>query len=266
MKMRIDYVMQRGRRLALPQQVCTVTPGANQDFFSSTLRTTVASPTMPEAVFNYDLVTGEATLLQQEEFIERNESTVCPAFCSESSSNQDKKPPMSSASQKYIVENGGRDLLDLSNLYVCERVLVPSTDEVKVPLTLIYHRKFKRNGSNPALLIGYGAYSEVLETDWCSDRLSLLNRGWVLAFAHVRGGGELGKSWHHAGRLMKKANSIQDFLACATYLLDYKYAHQTRLAAWGISAGGLLVGAAINMCPNLFNAVILKVLPCFPPE
>ncbi len=81
-----------------------------------------------------------------------------------------------------------------------------------------------------------------------------------------RGGGELGKSWHHAGRLMKKANSIQDFLACATYLLDYKYAHQTRLAAWGISAGGLLVGAAINLCPNLFNAVILKVLPCFPPE
>ncbi len=141
---------------------------------------------MPEAVFNYDLVTGEATLLQQEEFIERNESTVCPAFCSESSSNQDEKPPMSSASHEYIVENGGRDLLDLSNLYMCERVLVPSTDEVKVPLTLIYHRKFKRNGSNPALLIGYGAYGEVLETDWCSDRLSLLNRGWVLAFTHVR--------------------------------------------------------------------------------
>ncbi|CAK7326421.1 unnamed protein product [Dovyalis caffra] len=147
---------------------------------------------------------------------------------------------------------------DFSGAYCCKRKEVISHDGVKVPLTILYSQKAWQRGQSPGLLEGYGAYGEILDKSWCSDRLSLLDRGWVLAFADVRGGG--GHSlWHKYGSGLNKCNSIYDFISCGNYLVSEGYVHRDRLGAMGFSAGGLLVGAAINMSPNLFRAAILKV-------
>nr|XP_024372185.1 uncharacterized protein LOC112280668 isoform X2 [Physcomitrium patens] len=234
----------RGRELSLPQQVCSILPGVNQDFFSPSIRLTINSPLMPEATFDYDLRTGESTFLQQNQYVLQPNTQNSRSLVERSES----RPPNTNCVWR-----------DLSSLYVCKQAIVTSSDGVHVPLTIFHSRNVVKEGTSPALLLGYGAYGQILETEWCSDRLSLLDRGWVLAFAHVRGGGELGREWHHAGRLTKKCNSFQDFIASANYLVEHGYAHPSKLAAWGISAGGLLVAATINMVPDLFCAAILEV-------
>lgn len=148
---------------------------------------------------------------------------------------------------------------DLSDAYSCERREVSSHDGVGVPLTILYSRKTQLNGQSPGLLQGYGAYGEVLDKSWSAECISLLDRGWVVAYADVRGGGGGGKSWHHSGTGTNKINSMNDFIACGNFLIGQGFVHSERLCALGHSAGGLLVGAVINMCPSLLCAAILKV-------
>lgn len=143
--------------------------------------------------------------------------------------------------------------------YVSERLHATAADGTQVPVSLVYRKGFNRNGSAPLWLDGYGAYG-ISNDPWFSvTRLSLLERGWVFALAHVRGGGEMGQRWHDAGRLEHKLNSFGDYIACAEMLIAFHYTTQQRILAQGGSAGGLLVGAALNMRPDLFGAAILEV-------
>jgi oligopeptidase B len=129
----------------------------------------------------------------------------------------------------------------------------------EVPISLVYRRDFVRDGRAPMLLYGYGSYGISIDPSFSSDRLSLLNRGFVYAIAHIRGGMDLGKPWHEAGRLLKKTNTFADFIACAEKLIAEKYTSPGRLAIMGRSAGGLLMGAVVNLRPDLFAAVVAGV-------
>jgi oligopeptidase B len=142
-------------------------------------------------------------------------------------------------------------------LYRSERILVSTADGVQVPLSLVYRKGLKRDGSHPALLYGYGAYGYCIEPQFSSLRLSLLDRGFVCAIAHVRGGGELGRAWHEQGKGRLKYNSFGDFIACAEHLVTHGYTSAAQLAAMGESAGGLLAAAVINERPELFGAVVV---------
>jgi len=143
--------------------------------------------------------------------------------------------------------------------YICERLEVP-VEDVRVPLTVIRHRDTGPGGvDTPLLLTGYGAYEESVDMQFDSDMVSLLDRGVVVAHAHVRGGGDLGPAWHDGGRLENKDNSFRDFLACAHFLVERGYTGPGRIAAWGASAGGLLVAVAAQREPRLFAAVVLEV-------
>lgn len=146
------------------------------------------------------------------------------------------------------------------SLYQCERIEARAPDGVMAPISLVYKKGFERNGQAPLLLYGYGSYGISMDPAFSSDRLSLLDRGLVYAIAHVRGGGDLGKPWHEDGRLLKKMNTFTDFIACAETLIRERYTSADRLAIEGRSAGGLLVGAALNLRPDLF-AVALAGVP-----
>jgi len=141
--------------------------------------------------------------------------------------------------------------------YRSERILIATADGARVPLSLVYRNGLQRDGSHPALLYGYGAYGHCLEPQFSSLRLSLLDRGFVYAVAHVRGGGELGQDWHDQGKGCRKRNSFSDFIACAEHLVQAGYTSPTRLAIMGESAGGLLAAAVINQRPDLFAAVVV---------
>lgn len=138
---------------------------------------------MPEAIFDYDLITGHAKLHQQN----RPSLQKSPVLASGHQVGQvNRNLPIDSVLQEQAKQRGHEDLFDLSSLYTCEQMMVTSSDGVQVPLTVVHLHNMVKNGTAPALLFGYGAYGQVLETEWCSDRLSLLDRGWVLGFAHVR--------------------------------------------------------------------------------
>ncbi len=146
-----------------------------------------------------------------------------------------------------------------STEYRTERLWATAPDGVRVPLSLVYREGFKPDSTHPMLLTGYGAYGYPFPISFSSNVLSLLDRGFVYAIAHVRGGGEMGKTWHDQGRMMNKRNTFADFIAAADYLVSQKYTSKDRLVISGTSAGGLLTGAVANMRPDLFKAVILKV-------
>jgi oligopeptidase B len=143
--------------------------------------------------------------------------------------------------------------------YETERVFATAPDGVRIPVSLVYRKGLAKDAQAPLHLLGYGSYGIPLPVSFSSDRVSLLERGVVVALAHVRGGGELGKRWHDDGRLMKKKNSFTDFVAAAEFLLANGYARRERLVIEGASAGGLLMGAVTNMRPDLFAAVVSKV-------
>ena len=145
------------------------------------------------------------------------------------------------------------------SLYQSERLFARAPDGVEVPISLVYRKGIQRDGRNPALLYGYGAYGLTSDPGFSSERLSLLDRGFVFSIAHVRGGGDLGKYWHEAGKLLFKRNTFTDFIACAEHLIAQGYTAPDRLAIRGGSAGGLLVGAAINLRPDLFRAATVRV-------
>ncbi|EXB44900.1 Protease 2 [Morus notabilis] len=231
----------------LPSSSCAVTPGSNHDFMTSIFHVVLSSPVMPDIIVNYDMSKRRFSIVQQEEVTGVScEQDTEPIF----GSNHDK--------EENVQYNESQRWKDFSNSYCCETKEVISQDGTRVPLTILYSRTAWQKGQSPGLLQGYGAYGEVLDKSWCTHRLSLLDRGWVVAFADVRGGGG-DSSWHKSGSGLYKQNSIDDFVSCANYLISENFVHRHLLSTIGYSAGSLLLGAAINMCPDLFRAAILKV-------
>jgi oligopeptidase B len=205
--------------IEFPEPVYTAVPGANAEFDSHTLRFVYTSLTTPHSVFDYDMRTRQRELKKQQEVL------------------------------------GGYD----PSQYESRRIYAAAPDGVQVPISLVHKKGFKRDGAAPLLLYGYGAYGISIDPGFASDRLSLLDRGFVYAIAHVRGGGDLGKPWHEQGRLLKKKNTFTDFIACAEHLIAEQYSSPAHLAIMGGSAGGLLMGAVCNMRPDLFRAVVALV-------
>lgn len=144
--------------------------------------------------------------------------------------------------------------------YKSERIWITSHDGVKVPVSLVYKKNlFKKNGKSPLLLYGYGSYGSAIDPYFSSPRLSLLNRGFVFAIAHIRGGDDLGTHWYDNGKLLKKKNTFYDFIACAEHLIKNKYANSKKVFGMGGSAGGLLMGAVTNMRPELWAGIVSNV-------
>jgi len=140
--------------------------------------------------------------------------------------------------------------------YTAERIYAVARDGVMVPISLVYKRGVRRNGKNPTVLYGYGAYGDSVDPDFSFLRLSLLDRGVIFAIAHVRGGAELGRAWYEDGKMLKKQNTFNDFIACAEYLISEKYTSSDFLIVEGFSAGGLLIGSVLNLRPDLFRGAI----------
>ncbi|KAE9597622.1 putative oligopeptidase B [Lupinus albus] len=216
--------------LSLPKHVCQISPGPNYDFYSSIMRFIISSPVMPDAVVDYDLATGRWNIIQQQNML-RDRTRVLygtdSASISMDSSNSKCSSPVNADLEDDQLWN------DLFEFYA-------------------YDKK-------PGILHGHGAYGELLDKRWRSELKSLLDRGWVVAYADVRGGGGHGKKWHHDGRRTKKHNSINDYISCAKFLIERGIVDEDKLAGWGYSAGGLLVASAINRSPDLFRAAVLKV-------
>ncbi len=192
----------------------------NPDFDTHVLRYGYTSMTTPNSTFDYDMNARTKTLLKQEEVL------------------------------------GGFD----KNRYQTERLYATAGDGTRVPISLVYRKDlFRRNGSAPLLLNGYGSYGASRDATFSSARLSLLDRGFVFALAHVRGGSEMGRWWYEDGKLLNKKNTFTDFIACGEHLVRRQYADPQRLFAMGGSAGGLLMGAVVNMRPDLFKGVVAAV-------
>ncbi|KAK9129655.1 hypothetical protein Sjap_010142 [Stephania japonica] len=243
--------------LPLPKYVSQISPGPNYDYYSSTVRFTISSPVMPDAVVDYNLTNGKWFIVQQQNLLhERTRILYGSASSTLSEKKQRSEKSFSSLPVDYEMENLWNDL---SEFYTCESYKVPSHDEVVVPLTIVYSCKSKQLGQNPGLLHGHGAYGELLDKRWRSELKSLLDRGWVIAYADVRGGGGGGKRWHQDGIRAKKQNSVNDYISCAKFLIEKEIVQHDKLAGWGYSAGGLLVASAINSQPDLFRAAVLKV-------
>nr|XP_043624396.1 protease 2 [Erigeron canadensis] len=216
----------------IPSKSCSVVPGSNYDFMNSVYRLVLSSPVTPDLFVDYDLSRRTFSIVHQEEVL-----------------------GISSKSHKSEVH----EWMNISDSYFCERKEVISHDGTIIPLTILFSCKAHNMGQSSGVLHGYGSYGDVLDKSWCAERLSLLDRGWVVAFADVRGGAGVDPSWHKNGSGLHKLNSINDFISCGEYLINEGYVCRGQLAAIGHSAGGLLVAAAINMHPELFRAAILKV-------
>jgi oligopeptidase B len=145
------------------------------------------------------------------------------------------------------------------NNYEEQRVWATATDGTKIPISMVYKKGLKKDGKNPLLLYAYGSYGYSMEADFDFGRLSLLDRGFIYAIAHIRGGEEMGREWYENGKLLKKKNTFTDFIDCSKYLITEKYTSSQHLYAQGGSAGGLLMGAIVNMEPNLYNGVLSQV-------
>jgi oligopeptidase B len=206
-------------RIAFTEPVYTASLGANPEFVTNHLRFQYESFITPRSVFDYDLRTGEQILRKQQPVL------------------------------------GGYD----PTQYASELVLARAPDGTTVPLSIVYRRDATRDGSAPLLLYGYGSYGISVPVNFSSNRLSLLDRGVIYAIAHVRGGGELGKPWHDAGRMHKKRNTFTDFITSAERLIALRYTTPDRLIIEGGSAGGLLMGAVANLRRDLFRIVISHV-------
>lgn len=191
----------------------------NPEFDTGTLRFGYTSLTTPNSIYDYDMETRRKDLLKQEDVL------------------------------------GDFDPAD----YVTERHYAPARDGVKVPISLVYRKGLKKDSGNPLLLHGYGSYGASREPVFSSSRLSLLDRGFVYAVPHIRGGSEMGREWYEQGKLLNKKNTFYDFIDCAEYLIEQKFTHPDKLFAMGGSAGGLLMGAVMNMRPGLWKGIIAAV-------
>jgi oligopeptidase B len=215
-----DGKLGESREIEFPEPVYSAGAYANSEFGADIFLYSYQSLVSPSSVYEYDVKTGTSTLLKQQEV------------------------------------PGGFD----PSLYGSERVWVDAPDGVKIPVSAVYRRDiFKHNSKNPLYVYGYGSYGYPLPIGFSSSRLSLLDRGVVVAYAHIRGGGEMGDSWHDAGKMMVKRNTFSDFIAVVEQLVAKGYGAKDRVAIEGGSAGGLLMGAVVNMRPGLFRAVLSHV-------
>ena len=191
----------------------------NPEFDTNLLRYGYTSLTTPNSTYDYNMQTKEKELLKRQEVL------------------------------------GEFDPAE----YQVERLYATANKDTKVPISLVYKKGLLKDGSNPLLLYGYGSYGATMEPTFNSVRLSLLDRGFVYAIAHIRGGQEMGRYWYEEGKLLKKKNTFFDFITCAEHLIAEKFTNPDKLFAMGGSAGGLLMGAVVNMRPDLFKAVIAAV-------
>lgn len=209
----------RDQYLPVPEKVYVIGLGFNPDFEGKQLRYGYMSLTTPQSVYDYEIATGVQHLRKQQPVL------------------------------------GGFDQKD----YVADRVWATAPDGVQVPVSVVRHKDTPVDGTAPLLLYGYGSYGYSMDPYFSSARLSLLNRGFVFAIAHIRGGEDMGRAWYENGRQLKKKNTFTDFIACGEHLVATKHANPEKLYAMGGSAGGLLMGAIINMAPELWHGVVSAV-------
>ena len=197
----------------------TAYSAGNPDFDSHLLRYGYNSMTTPASLYEFDMKERKSVLLKRQEIV------------------------------------GGYEPTD----YVTERHLAPSHDGIMVPISLVYKKGMKKDGNNPLVLYGYGSYGSSMDAYFSVARLSLLNRGFVWAIAHIRGGEEMGRQWYEDGKLLKKKNTFLDFIFCGKYLVDEGFTSNDKMFAMGGSAGGLLVGAVANMAPEMWRGIVAQV-------
>jgi oligopeptidase B len=191
----------------------------NLQFDTSALRFEYTSMKTPLSIYDYDMSTRQKTLLKREEVL------------------------------------GGFD----PDNYLTERLYAPAADGTLIPISLLYRKGIVKDGDNPLLLYGYGAYGFSIDASFSSPRLSLVDRGFIYAIAHIRGGQEMGRPWYDDGKLLRKKNTFNDFIACAEFVIGEKFTRPEKLFAMGRSAGGLLMGAISNMRPELFRGIVAEV-------
>jgi oligopeptidase B len=207
------------RYIQFPEPAYNVYLEANPEFKTNLLRLYYSSLVTPNSIIDYHVDTGEWEVKKEDEI----------------PSGYDKSQ------------------------YVSERIHATAADGTKVPMSIVYKKGLKKDGSNPALLYGYGSYGATIDATFSSNRFSLLDRGFVFAIGHIRGGSDMGRAWYEDGKMLKKKNTFTDFIACAEHLIKEGFTSREKLAILGGSAGGLLVGACVTMRPDLFKAVICKV-------
>jgi|CXWL01.1.fsa_nt_gi oligopeptidase B len=207
------------QHVTFPEPAYQASPSTNREFATHAIRYTYQSFVTPPSVYDYDVQAQASRLLKQTAVLGDYES--------------------------------GR--------YASERIFATAKDGTQVPVSLVYRKDMPRNGTAPLYLYGYGSYGSSAPVTFSSSRLSLLDRGFVYAVAHIRGGGELGKKWHDAGRMENKMNTFTDFVDCAEHLTAHGYGARDKVVIEGRSAGGLLIGATLNLRPDLFRAAIVGV-------
>ncbi len=219
-KMRVvDMKTNAVHSIEFPDPVYSAFANVNKVFDTDVFRFSYQSMTRPSSIFDYNLETKERKLIKQQEVL------------------------------------GGYD----PSLYQSERIFAKAEDGTDVPISLVYKKGVKLDGTSPLHLYGYGAYGSSSQPTFSSARLSYLDRGVIYAIAHVRGGGDMGREWYDNGKLLKKKNTFTDFIACAEHLIKKNYTSREKLTISGGSAGGLLMGAVTTMRPDLFKAVIAAV-------
>jgi oligopeptidase B len=215
----IDFRTNKWKSIVFPDPIYTAAPAENPEYETKLYRYSYQSMVTPPSVYDYDVATGASTLLKRQEVL------------------------------------GGYDPRE----YASERLWATARDGTRVPISIVYKRGFQRDGKAPLFLYGYGSYGAGMSAAFSSNRLSLLDRGMVYAIAHIRGGNEMGELWHENGMLMKKKNTFYDFIDCAEFLIKNRWTSKERLVIQGGSAGGLLMGAVVNLRPDLFHAVHMAV-------
>ncbi len=205
--------------ISFPEPVYTFTPTRNRVYDTNILRFHYTSLTTPDSVYDYNLDTDTFDLLKEYEVI------------------------------------GGYD----KNNYQAERIFAKANDGTLIPISLVYKKGIAMDGTNPLYLYGYGSYEVSIDPNFSSNRLSLIDRGFIFAIAHIRGGGDMGRQWYEDGKFLQKKNTFTDFINCSEHLINEKYTSSDKLVIMGGSAGGLLMGAVTNIRPDLFKAVISHV-------
>jgi oligopeptidase B len=210
--------------VAFPEPVYSVAPGANPEYSSRLFRLGYVSLVTPDSIFDCDMATGDLTLLKRQPVL------ALPG------------------GQEYRAED-----------YDQYREWATASDGTQIPISLVCRKGTPRDGSSPFLLYGYGSYEISTDPQFSISRLSLLDRGFGYAIAHIRGGGEMGRRWYENGKLLHKINTFTDFVACAEHLVDQGWTTPSRMIARGGSAGGLLMGAVANIAPQDFGGMVAQV-------